>query len=586
MQQASAAGRPLVYFPEGSYWLSWDNAVPVYLPLYLLTRYRDIELLRPLLEKNGGTLRDHRLFDSGHEWGYWQQDYAVGLLHWNTDLALEDVLGELADPLCEATSFRSCAARTTYVEVLSEVMQAQRDAFLVALDFRGRPGGLYPYFAGEDPADELGARSGLEFRPVRIAFREVLTLSAEEADRLRQNDLSELAELDAYFSRQAARLEALRPDVPDEAEPWLDEVIDGLAIDALRARHTRALYLVALALRDAAPDAQAVTVPLSEATAALDQARAVIARREAAYRYPLAQLVGGGLTPDTALPNGTTYPYRVHTKTHLLSYWTSRQGQVEDLVAGKGGEAEGLVLEPVFAAPDVPVRFAWPALDGLTGSIDMGDGTTVAVGASEHRYPRPGLYRIAGLLETSGAPLPVAGYVARTATRWNVAAGEFHLVTPDSSLARTVLASLVPPIRLAYDAERPALALLPEPAGLDTARFDAVVAAAAMLGGQSITAGPFDLALPIPDPATGIVAAQVGLVGARLTLSLATPEAPAPALLEGAIAVQDLVDALVALAGFERTGATETLAGVLGFDPAAPPETVPFSAELTLTPDP
>lgn len=40
MERASAQGRPLVYFPEGSWWLSFDNPVPVYLPLYMWARLR------------------------------------------------------------------------------------------------------------------------------------------------------------------------------------------------------------------------------------------------------------------------------------------------------------------------------------------------------------------------------------------------------------------------------------------------------------------------------------------------------------------------------------------------------------------
>lgn len=587
MQKASADGRPLVWFPEGAYWLSWDNAVPVYLPLYIFTRHRDIALLSPLLAKNGGTLLDHRLFDSGHEWGYWQQDYAVGLMHWNTDVALADVLGELADPLCAPEQYGDCTARATYVDVLTEVMDVQARAFLTAPDFRGRPGGLYTYFAGEDPADELGARSGLEFRPVRLSFRELATLSAAERAAFEEVDLAELDRLDDFFTAQAARLSALRESIPRAALPWLDEVVDGLAIDGLRARHVRALYLAVLAILDPTADAGAeVATLLDTSRATLEAARAVIARREAAYRYPLPQLIGGGVTPETAVPNGTTYPYRVHTKTHLLSYWTSRQQQVEDLVAGRSEDAIGLTLTPAFAAPDIAVDIAWPVIDGLAGAVDMGDGQSVSPGDVTHRYAAPGVYRVEGLLETAGAPLPVAGWVVRTDTRATVVQGDFALVTPDSDLARTVLASLVPPLRLALeDDAEPLLALLAEPGGRDSGHFDDVTVAAAIVSPQSISAGPFDFVLPIPDPSTGTVAAEVGLHDAALTIARAG-DALGDATLEGELSVSDLVDALVALAGFEPSGAAETLAGVLGFDPADPPETVPFSAALPLTPDP
>jgi len=595
MQQASAAGRPLVYFPEGAYWLSWDNAIPVYLPLYMATRAHDITLLRPLLVKNGGTLRDHRLFNSGQEWGYWQQDYAVGLLHWKSDIALGDILGELAAPLCSALAYRDCPARTTYIAVLTDVMAAQSAAFLTTLDFRGRPGGLYTYFAGEDPADELGARSGLEFRPVRLAFRDVAGLNAADLARFQSLDLTELDRLASLFTSAADRLVATRSDVPSDGLPWLDEVVDGLTINALRARHTRLLYLAVIALRDHAAADPTVTTQLTAAQAALAAASNVIARREAAYRYPSPQMIGGGVTPDTALANGTTYPYRVHTKTHLLTYWTSRQTQVEDLVLGRTNDPTALTLSPVFAAPDAPVTIAWPAIDGLTGTLDLGDASSLPVATPTHAYARAGIYRVEGLLDTSGAPLPVAGYLARTALRATMQGGDFELVTPDSDIARTVLASLMPSIRFALaiaPAVAPAtasgtLALLAEPAGPDSGAFDEVVAFPATVtntvAGQSISAGPVDFALPFPDPSTGAVAASVRLH--RATLTVPTADLAGPLLLAGDLSIADLVAALVALAGFEANGATTTLAGILGFDPAAPPETVPFSAELTLTPD-
>ncbi|MFO0747495.1 MAG: hypothetical protein U1F43_17790 [Myxococcota bacterium] len=295
---ADARARPIDWFPEGAYWLSFDNAVPVYLPLYLWTRKRDIELLGPYLAGRGGGVREHRMFDSGQEWGYWQQDYAVGLWAWNDQASLDDVLRELGDPLCPVDAWpASCAARDELVQVLDEVMLEQRASFLGKTDFRGRPGGLYWYFAGEDPGDELGAVSGLELRPVRVAFRDVVTLSDADATRFEVQDLAELARMDALYAAFAARLEAVRDAVPAAGRPWLDEVVDGLTIDHLRAAHTRALYAAALALRAHGDTA----APLAEAAAALALAETVIARREAGYRYPAAQEYGRG-------PNGTTYP--------------------------------------------------------------------------------------------------------------------------------------------------------------------------------------------------------------------------------------------------------------------------------------
>lgn len=595
MQQASAAGRPLVYFPESAYWLSWDNAIPVYLPLYLYSRWRDIQLIRPLLLDRGGTIRDHRLFNSGHEWGYWQADYAVGLLHWDPDLTLTQVLGELADPFCAIDVFDptspdpiTCQARTTFIEVLLEVMESQRLHFLETPDSRSRPGGLYTMFAGEDPADEIGAASGLEFRPVRVPFREVIDMSPTALAAF-VGDLDRLAALADDYDRWHDRLLVVRAEVPEDGLRFFDETVDGLAVNALRARHTHALYRVAIALADHAVDSPEVTTPLTESEAHLAAAQTVIARREAAYRYPAAQTHGGGVTPDTAVPNGTTYAFRVHTKTHLMSYWTNRQDQVADLVAGRSTDPSRLSLRPVFAPPDTGLTASWPALEALSGELVLTsvDGVlTLAANTSDLELGE-GIYRVSGLLETSAAPLPVGGALVRGGLQARMRPGDFHLDEPDSSLARTVLASLVPLLRVALDnAPNGLLALLAEPGGADTADFSEVVVVEMQVEEGAVTSGVFDFGLPIPDPSTGKTALTVGLTSTTLSGPQTAFETGGDLLLQGRLSVDDLVTALVVLAGFEPTGAVETLSGVLGFDPNDPPADVPFSATLTVEADP
>ena len=52
--------------------------------------------------------------------------------------------------------------------------------------------------------------------------------------------------------------------------------------------------------------------------------------------------------------------------------------------------------------------------------------------------------------------------------------------------------------------------------------------------------------------------------------------------LTGKMALDDLVKALIGLAGFDEKGALKTLSGILGFDPAKPPATVPFEGSLAV----
>ena len=74
--------------------------------------------------------------------------------------------------------------------MLQEVIEHQRELFLQREDWQGRPGGLYAYFAGEDDGDVLAASSGLEFRPVRVAFGEVMRWDADALAHFRATDLA------------------------------------------------------------------------------------------------------------------------------------------------------------------------------------------------------------------------------------------------------------------------------------------------------------------------------------------------------------------------------------------------------------
>lgn len=581
MKNASAQGRPLWYFPEGSWWLGFDNSVPVYLPLYLWARKRDIDLLAPLLRtRGGGTLEGHRMFDSGHEWGYWQQDYAVGMWHFNVDVPLDAVLAEIADPTCPADRFGDgCPARDEVVAVLGEVIEHQREMFLERRDFRGRPGGLYAYFAGEEAVDVAAAGTGMEFRPVRVAFEAVASLTESEREAL-DADLDQLRRAASAYRRWAERLNAIRATVPPGGLPWLDEIRDGLEINGLRARQAVELYGVVLELRiqraqGASPEAivAGAAEPLRQAKETLDRARAVVRRREAGYRYAPDKLYGGGTDSDTGVPNGTTYPFRVHTKTHLMTYWTNRHDEVRALVDRVAGDLAGRVrVEPVFAAPGVPLNVRWA---GAPGELLDLDGPTPRPAALD---PEPGLHPVRAI--PAGSTDPIQGTIVRTEHRGRTPRGGVTLSEPSAPVAQSVIGNLMPAFMWAL-APGPggglAFGILPrddqEPA------FHGVVVAPVARGGEHFRTDPIGFALPLVNRGGSKVLATLKVEDAVFT----GPSALGDSLnIEGRLVLRPIVEALIDLAGFDETGAVRMLAGILKFDPVDPPSSVPFSATLQL----
>jgi len=603
MKKASAEGRPLWWFPEGSWWLSFDNPIPVYLPLYLRTRGRDIELVKPLLaSRGGGTLVGHRMFNSGHEWGYWQQDYAVGLWHWNADVSRKQVLGELFDPLCEPARLADgCNARDVAIEVFEELMTWQQAEFIDEPDYKGLTGGRFFYYSGEDPADEVAEATGFAFRPVRVAFNKVAKWATKELQHFRDTDLAALTKSDEVHAAWLKSLAAIADQVPTAGRPWLDEVVDGIAINQLRARQTAQLYGAVLAWRDAElaldktsadsglPTPAAAAAPLlAEAAKTLTAAEVVIRRREAAYRYPAAQTHGGGLTAQTAVANGTTYPWRVHTKTHLLTYWHNRHQRAADLIAGEAaGGGTTLRMVPAIALPGVALKATWPDLPDMKASVQMGDGGSLSGDAKGHDYgDAEGWWAVSGSLTSAGHQIPVAGHVARGHRLGYSPGGSIQLDKPSSAIAKGVLKSLFPPVRWAFFAgSKAAIALAPDVGGDGMVDFaDVHIASLPASASATFSSQPITMSLPLSSPGIGEAAVDVSLSSVVFSGVMPDKGVPATVKLAGKLALDDVVKALIDLAGFDEKGALQTLSGILGFDPAQPPATVPFEGALSVVP--
>ena len=602
MEKASAAGRPLLWFPEGAWWLSFDNTIPVYLPLYIWTRYRDVELLSPLLEKNGGTLYGHRMFNSGHAWGYWQQDYAVGLLHWKADVGYAAILDEIFDPLCEPSAWKTgCAAKTEAKTVLEELIAHQKSAYIYTKDYRLRPGGLFAYMSGEDPADELGAATGLEFQPVRVSFLQVARWGKDELAHFRKTDWAAFSKWQDLHTDWLARLKKVDADVPEAGKPWLAEVIDGVEINLLRAQQTAQLYDAVLTYRETqldneaklaidpnaqVPDPKTVALPkLQAAAATLKAAEVVIKRREAAYRYPAAQMNGGGFTAQTAMPNGTTYPWRVHTKTHYLSYWNNRHEAAQQLLDGAAGGNE-LVLDPVFATPGTAVQLSWPAIGGLVGEVTIGASTKLdQTSKSYDPGSGEGYFPVAAKLTIGGTELSYAGGVVRSALLTRTPAKGLVLSQPTSTLAQSVLNTLFPPLSWAVlGGSEAGLVFAPDLAADGHPSFRYVVATRfAAPPTTSFSTEPTTFDLPIPDPGSKTPALLLELSDVVLSGNLASDgNLDASVLIKGKMSLVDLVDALVVLAGFDEKGAKAMIASILGLPSSNLPARLDFEGTLAI----
>jgi len=277
-----AAALPAAYFPESAYWCAFDNSVPVYLPLYIRSRWLD---MKETSVRTAGTdgLEEHVLFSSGWEWGYWQTDYLT--LRMNYELAADwrEAIGEMLEPL-EKESPGLAALVIELADLQHEYLLQKR---------------LAAYFAGEDFYMEAGHYAGIISQPQRVMVEEVAKLDEKQRAQFREQVITPLA-------NYADQLTGLLQKAPAGHNSWVAELVDGLEIDLLRARYVHQIYLAVL---DGDQEA------LGRAWGILQKAQAVVRRRHATLFYPAPEKL---LQPAA---NPTIYHFGYLKQADTLCLW-------------------------------------------------------------------------------------------------------------------------------------------------------------------------------------------------------------------------------------------------------------------------
>ncbi|HUU03136.1 MAG TPA: hypothetical protein VM425_17010 [Myxococcota bacterium] len=210
---------PVGYFPESAYWITFDDSVPQYLPLYIRSRWLDLWQTR---QQAQSPLTEHILFSTGWEWGYWQNDYLTLRMNYELPDDWRQAIGELLEPLGKQ-GVQVAGTVVELVELQHEFLIEKR---------------LAAYLAGVDFYIETGKHAGIISQPTRILIDEAAGLDAAEIADFRSQVIDPLDEF-------ADGLEQLFEHLPADEElgsDWLREIRDGLEIDFLRARYVSSVY--------------------------------------------------------------------------------------------------------------------------------------------------------------------------------------------------------------------------------------------------------------------------------------------------------------------------------------------------------
>jgi hypothetical protein len=304
------AEKPVGYFPESAYWIAFDNSIPTYLPLYMRSRFTDLQRL-----KAAGRLRDHTLFSSGWEWGFWQTDAAtlrMGFTLPSTwDQPVKDNFAAYGDQ------------GTRLATLISRLGEVQHQGLLIKR--------LAGYVSGRDQIIDAGKALGIISQPDRIQFDEFAKLMPAARAAFVTQTLEPLQKLADDVSAIDAELKALA--LPN-GDPFLAEMNDAFDITARRFRFVHALYRASQSYADGKGDEGW----LAKAEIELDAAKLTVTARRKGLHDPDPKPI----LRDT--PNPTFYKYGYLREADSLCFWVRERAQARQLILQTGDFVPGCIL--------------------------------------------------------------------------------------------------------------------------------------------------------------------------------------------------------------------------------------------------
>ncbi len=282
--------RAVYYYPETAYWVTFDNDIPIYLPQYVYSRWKDLYELRD--SGMDGQIN----FSSGFEWGYWQNDFAAAWYAYDPD---EDYLA----PMRRAFSIFGDIS-TSAIKVWDEYVRWQGEHLLEKNGVR--------LIISWDAADDVGHWTGIHGQPSRVRMYEIYDMSPPEVDDAEAELIPEFDRLVEGTRAYADQWQALGPDVRKSAYSWYLEVYLGMRITAIRADFMSELYRSVIALTRG--ETTLADAHLARAKALKNAALQLVAAQEKHYRFPHDEV-------NVERPSYTSYPFGYLRTVNDLWYW-------------------------------------------------------------------------------------------------------------------------------------------------------------------------------------------------------------------------------------------------------------------------
>ena len=537
--EEESSKRKVWHFPEASWWLTFDNSIPLYLPITLEARDRDIQGIKHLLSQG---LEGHFTFGSGHEWGYWQNEYCSMLMAENTSFRWRDCLSEIT------TTMGIFGGRVQKIVEKSVEIQ-QRDMF---------DPDIIRYLVGTDPETELAKDLNISFHPLPPTPGEVLQWTEEQANQFQNKVVPRLQLMEKEYNSLAFRLRLIQLTVPKKSRNFFLEIKDGLKMMALRARHSRFAYGALAAHRQALKGDKGASGKAQklwqQAVKTTKSAKATIKRRESGYRYlPIERSIGG---PEK---NWTTYPYRYHHRTSTAYYYT----RIDNIVSQTITATEPASIHNHMVHLGQPIIIHNNFMDELQVESSQSETTIFKSPTHAITYPEAGEYTIT-IKSTDSTYEEQFSVVVIEKTRFKSLQAE--ILEPEGA---EIIAPLIPGIKLGKVKEGK-LAV-----GFYTRQSQQIMRdwyPATLENDDADAHYPHALKLPLIRKGSGTILNKINMTGGVSTLD------DHHMITTGHIRFEDIVDTVVAFSNgaFSHSNAQRLVTIKLGLDSNNPPETLKF----------
>lgn len=312
-----------IYYPESSYWVTYDVDIPLFLPVYILNRKHDIEIVKQIDHLDG-----HATFTTAWEWSYWFNDYMSALMQTYPNRNLSELLSESFDVFGRA--------KEQLVKIFEETMLVQQDLLLDK--------NLHKYMKGVSWLTDFGITlknnplvnnfiEGTNSTPERLKPESLTKWKKEELVSFINSDLRNLEILMYKFQNLSKKIKSLEYIIPESSKSFYLEFCDSFEINYLRAKEVyfswKAVSFYQLNKFDKNNEfIKESKIALNKAKNCISEAQKIVTNREKYYRDSSKYTYDNANEP-------TMWNDRYLTPVHNLNYWKTTYRESEEIVNKK-----------------------------------------------------------------------------------------------------------------------------------------------------------------------------------------------------------------------------------------------------------